>query len=129
MAASSPLAREPFDKSLLLVAPAALFMLLLFVYPFLYGLLLSFNPKAGGALANYAHFFTTDNLWPTIGTTLKLALPATIINVGIALPIAYRMRIKSRHQRWITTLLVVPITLGTVLIAEGMLTYFGPKGW
>jgi putative spermidine/putrescine transport system permease protein len=28
-----------------------------------------------------------------------------------------------------TTLLVVPITLGTVLIAEGMLTYFGPRGW
>ena len=23
----------------------------------------------------------------------------------------------------------MPITLGTVLIAEGMLTYFGPKGW
>ena len=32
--------RAPFDRSLLLVAPAALFMLLLFVYPFLYGLLL-----------------------------------------------------------------------------------------
>ena len=47
---------------------------------------------------------------------------ATIINVGIALPIAYKMRIKSRYQRWITTILVVPITLGTVLIAEGMLT-------
>ena len=28
-----------------------------------------------------------------------------------------------------TTILVVPITLGTVLIAEGMLTYFGPQGW
>ena len=28
-----------------------------------------------------------------------------------------------------TTILVVPITLGTVLIAEGMLIYFGPKGW
>jgi putative spermidine/putrescine transport system permease protein len=28
-----------------------------------------------------------------------------------------------------TTLLVIPLTLGTVLIAEGMLTYFGPKGW
>ena len=24
---------------------------------------------------------------------------------------------------------MVPITLGTVLIAEGMLTYFGPRGW
>jgi len=39
------------------------------------------------------------------------------------------MRIKTRYQRWLTTILVVPITLGTVLIAEGMLTYFGPKGW
>jgi putative spermidine/putrescine transport system permease protein len=25
--------------------------------------------------------------------------------------------------------LVVPITLGTVLVAEGMLNYFGPQGW
>ncbi len=39
------------------------------------------------------------------------------------------MRVKSRYQRWVTTILVVPITLGTVLIAEGMLIYFGPKGW
>jgi len=104
-------------------------MLLLFVYPFLYGLGLSFDPKEGGWLGNYRHFFTTDNLWPTIYITLKLALPATLINVGFALPIAYKMRMKSRYQRWVTTILVVPITLGTVLIAEGMLIYFGPKGW
>lgn len=129
MTASTIVARAPFDRTLLLVAPAALFMVLLFVYPFLYGLLLSFEPVQGGALANYRKFFTTDNLWPTIGTTLKLALPATIVNVGIALPIAYRMRNRSRWQRLVTTLLVVPITLGTVLIAEGMLTYFGPRGW
>jgi putative spermidine/putrescine transport system permease protein len=121
--------RGPFDRTLLLVVPAALFMLLLFVYPFIYGLLLSFQPGQGGWLANYQKFFTTDNLWPTIWTTLRLALPATLINVGIALPIAYKMRVKSRYQRWVTTILVVPITLGTVLIAEGMLTYFGPKGW
>ena len=122
-------ARAPFDRALLLVAPAAAFLLLLFIYPFIYGLLLSFNPKTGGALANYRFFFTTDNEWPTIWTTLRLALPATLINVGLALPIAYKMRVKSRYQRWVTTILVVPITLGTVLIAEGMLIYFGPKGW
>jgi putative spermidine/putrescine transport system permease protein len=121
--------RAPFDRALLLVLPAAAFMILLFVYPFLYGLLLSFEPKQGGALGNYKVFFTTDNLWPTIWTTLRLALPATLINVGVALPIAYKMRKKSRYQRLITTLLVVPITLGTVLIAEGALTYFGPRGW
>lgn len=113
-----------------MVVPAAAFMLLLFVYPFLHGLVLSFNPQNGGGwLANYRFFFTTDNEYPTIWTTLRLALPATFINVGLALPIAYRMRVKTRYQRWVTTILVVPITLGTVLIAEGMLTYFGPKGW
>ena len=121
--------RASFDRTLLLIVPAAAFMLLLFVYPFIYGLLLSFEPKQGGALGNYKVFFTTDNLWPTIWTTLRLALPATLVNVGIALPIAYKMRVKTRYQRWVTTLLVVPITLGTVLIAEGMLTYFGPRGW
>src|SRR3954452_22416216 len=119
----------PFDRALLLVVPAEIFMLLLFIYPFVYGLILSFTPPKGDWLANYRTFFTTDNLWPTIWTTLRLALPATLINVGIALPIAYKMRVKSRYQRWTTTILVVPITLGTVLIAEGMLTYFGPKGW
>ena len=122
-------ARAPFDRTLLLVLPATMFMVLVFVYPFLYGLGLSFDPKEGGWLGNYKHFFTTDNQWPTIWTTLKLALPATLINVGFALPIAYKMRVKSRYQRWVTTILVIPMTLGTVLIAQGMLTYFGPKGW
>jgi putative spermidine/putrescine transport system permease protein len=117
------------DRAPWLVAPAALLMLSLFIYPFAYGLWLSFAPKEGGALANYATFFANPRLWGTIGITLKLALPATIINVGIALPIAYRMRIRKPGQRWITTALVVPITLGTVLVADGMLTYFGPRGW
>lgn len=131
-AASASHARAAgFDRTLLLLLPATAFMLLVFVYPFLYGLMLSFTPmeKDAGTLANYIKFFTTDNLWPTIGTTLKLAMPATLINVGLAIPIAYQMRRKSPYQKLITTILVIPITLGTVLIAEGMLTYFGPRGW
>ena len=95
-------------------------MVVLFVYPFLYGLQLSFHPMEGNWLANYTQFFTTGNLRDTVWTTLKLAIPATVINVGAALPIAYQMRRSSRFQRLITTLLVIPLTLGTVLIAEGM---------
>jgi putative spermidine/putrescine transport system permease protein len=130
MAAAAPLlARAQFDRALWLVVPAAAFMLLLFVYPFLYGLLLSFEPKAAFTLDNYRKFVSDDRLWPTIWTTLRLALPATMINVFIALPIAFKMRTRSPYQRATTTILVVPITLGTVLIAEGMLTYFGPRGW
>ena len=45
------------------------------------------------------------------------------------MPIAYRMRGKFRGKRLLTTVLVVPITLGTVLTAEGMLNFLGPTGW
>ncbi len=117
------------DPVMWMVVPATIFMLAVFIYPFLHGLMLSFEPLDGGAWSNYVKFFNTDNLYLTIGTTLKLALPATIINVGIALPIAYHLRKKTRYQKIATTILVIPITLGTVLIAEGMLNYFGPKGW
>jgi putative spermidine/putrescine transport system permease protein len=117
------------DRTLLLLVPGILVVLLLFIYPFLYGLVLSFAPKAGSVIANYERFFTTPRLSDTIATTLWIAVPATLINVGLALPIAYRMRRNSRWQRILTALLVVPITLGTVLVAEGLLTYLGPQGW
>jgi putative spermidine/putrescine transport system permease protein len=128
--AAARVARPPLlDPSWLLVGPAVLFLLLLFVYPFLYGFALSFQPNEGGWLDNYQKFFTDSRAWRTILTTFGLALPVTLINVGFALPIAFRLRRRTAWQRWVTTLLVVPITLGTVLIAEGLLNYLGPQGW
>jgi len=116
------------DAVTLLVVPAALFLLGLFVYPFLYGLLLSFHPKDGTLLGNYARFFGDDFLYGTIWKTLRLALPVTLLNLAIAVPVALRVRLM-RRQRLLTAILVVPITLGTVLVAEGLLTYLGPQGW
>ena len=129
MTAAVAAPRAPFDRALLLVLPAAAFMLLLFVYPFLYGFVLSFQPNEGGWPANYQKFFGDSRQLRSVYVTFELALPVTIINVGLALPIAFRLRQRTAYQRWVTTILVVPITLGTVLIAEGMLTYFGPRGW
>ena len=113
-----------------LVAPALIFILELFIYPFAYGLMLSFKPMNGGGMwANYITFFTDTSMWPTIIVTLKLAVPATVINVGVSVPVAFALRKSSPYQKFVTTLLVVPVTLGTVLIADGMLTYFSPNGW
>jgi hypothetical protein len=72
------LAARGIDGLTLLVLPAVLFLLALFIYPFLYGLVLSFNPKSGGALANYSKFFSDSFLYGTIATTLWLALPVTL---------------------------------------------------
>jgi len=125
---SQRLAARGIDGLTLLVIPAALFLILTFVYPFLYGLLLSFEPKAGNLLGNYTRFFSDSFLYDTIGTTLILSIPVTLLNLALAVPIAFRVRLM-RRQRLLTTILVVPITLGTVLVAEGLLNYLGPQGW
>ena len=121
-------ANYQIDGVTLLVLPAIACMLLLFIYPFLYGLVLSLRPRSGEMLDNYRTFFSDPFLYDTIWTTMRLALPATIVNVGMSVPIALLVRSFSR-QRLITAILVVPITLGPVLIAEGMLNYWGPQGW
>jgi putative spermidine/putrescine transport system permease protein len=122
------LRQRGLDGVTLLVLPCVLFVLALFVYPFLYGLFLSFRPKEGGALANYITFFSDPYLYDTIYKTLLIAVPATLLNVILSIPVAMRVRLM-RHQKLLTTILVIPITLGTVLIAEGLLTYLGPRGW
>ncbi len=122
------LALYELDAVTLLVMPAVLFVVALFVYPFVYGFVLSFQPKEGAWFANYAKFFSDPFLYDTIGATFRLAIPATLINVLISVPVAMRVR-RMRHRRLLTTILVIPITLGTVLIAEGLLTYLGPQGW
>jgi putative spermidine/putrescine transport system permease protein len=119
---------QGLDGTTLLVIPAAAFLVLLFVYPFLYGLVLSFQPLEGGAFANYARFFSDPFLYDTVSKTLWLAVPVTLLNLVLAVPVALRVR-DMRYQRVLTTILVVPITLGTVLIAEGLLNYLGPQGW
>ena len=122
------LAARGIDGVTLLVLPLVVALILLFVYPFLYGLWLSFRPKDGSLLGNYMKFFSDPFLYETVGKTLWLAIPVTVINLVVAIPVALRVRLM-RRQRVLTTILVLPITLGTVLVAEGMLNYFGPQGW
>jgi putative spermidine/putrescine transport system permease protein len=123
------LAERGVDRQLLLLVPALLCVLILFVYPFAYGLGLSFQPTHGGVFGAYRDFFTDAYQRDTIWTTLKLSLPAAFLNVAASVPIAYRLRGRFRGKRLLTILLVVPITLGTVLTAEGLLNFLGPAGW
>ncbi|SDZ17423.1 carbohydrate ABC transporter membrane protein 1, CUT1 family [Micromonospora pattaloongensis] len=128
------LAERGIDRQLLLLAPAAAFVAVLFIYPFLYGVGLSLQPARGGPLGAYRQFFADPYQRDTVLTTLGLALPAALLNVAASVPIAYRMRghrsgWRSRGKRLLTTVLVVPITLGTVLTAQGLLNFLGPTGW
>jgi putative spermidine/putrescine transport system permease protein len=121
------------SAAFLLSLPAFLIVVALFIYPFLYGVILSFRGgyvgEGGWTLANYRDFFGDSYLAGTIGITFKVALPVTLFSVGVSIPLAYFMRRGVKFERFTTALLILPITLGTVMISQGMITYFSPTGW
>jgi putative spermidine/putrescine transport system permease protein len=49
--------------------------------------------------------------------------------VAVSVPLAYFVRRGIKFERLITTILILPLTLGTVMVAQAMLSYFGPRGW
>ncbi|MFB3818482.1 MAG: ABC transporter permease [Candidatus Methylomirabilales bacterium] len=125
---------EPSELDTLAIAclaPSLLYVLLMFVYPFLYGIYLSLHPMKvdGWSLANYLAFFTDEYQYKTVGITFKLAVPNTIVVVAISLLFAYNMRRGIWLERTITTILVLPISLGVILLAQGILGFYGGKGW
>jgi putative spermidine/putrescine transport system permease protein len=130
------LAERGIDRSLLLLVPALVFALALFVYPFSYGIGLTFQPSpatqekwGGGVLANYTAFFKDTFIFDSIWLTMRLALPAALFNVLASIPVAFKLRHRFRGKKLLTTLLVLPITLGTVLTAQGLLIFAGRQGW
>jgi putative spermidine/putrescine transport system permease protein len=120
-------------SSLVLSLPALVVILAMFVYPFIFGFDLSLRNKdnlAGAwTLDNYVRFFTDARQVATIWTTFQVSLPVTVLSVAISLPLAYLMRRGIRFERIITIILILPMTLGTVMVAQSMLSYFGPRGW
>ena len=113
-----------------LLLPSVAYLLVMFVFPFAYGVLLSLTPGAGAlSLANYLAFFLDPWQARTIWVTASIAVPNTLVTVLLALSVAYSMRHGIRGERAITAALVLPIALGTVLVAEGINGFYGPKGW
>jgi putative spermidine/putrescine transport system permease protein len=118
--------------AILLSLPAVIIVLGLFFYPLLFGLNLSFHESEKAATwspINYVQFFSDPDSVATIWTTFRVALPVTIFSVALSVPLAYFMRRGIRFERFLTALLILPITLGTVMVAQSMLDYFAPNGW
>ena len=64
-----------------------------------------------------------------MGITFRLALPNTIVVVAISLLFAYNTRRGIWMERTITTILVLPISLGLILLSQGILGCNEKKGW
>lgn len=130
------LAERGIDLSLLMLLPALVLVIALFVYPFSYGIGLTFQPTpatqaqwGGGVFSDYLAFFRDPFVSTSVWLTMRLALPAALFNVVASVPMAFKLRKRFRGKKLLTTLLVLPITLGTVLTAQGLLIFAGRQGW
>lgn len=127
-------AGEPSELDLMATAclvPSLLYVLVMFVYPFLYGIYMSLRPAkvAGFSLANYLTFFGDEWQYRTVWITFNIAVPNTVVVVSVALLLAYGMRRGIWLERTVTTILVLPISLGVILLAEGIIGFYGARGW
>ena len=92
--------RSEFDAlAFFCLLPSLLYVLCMFVYPFLYGVYLSLQPQKvdGFSFANYLAFFSDPYQYGTIWITFSLAIPTTIVVLVLALWLAYGMR---RASSW-----------------------------
>jgi putative spermidine/putrescine transport system permease protein len=134
MTSQSKTRRKGFSihwESVAFLLPALLIVFFLFIYPFFFGFNLSLQnlDGSGPTLENYMSFFRDPRQFGTITTTFEVALPVTIFTVVVCIPLAYFMRQGLKFERVITILLILPMTLGTVMVAQAMVRYFGAIGW
>lgn len=115
----------------LLLLPALIPIMVLFVYPLLKGVLLTFQPagESGFTLANYIRFFTEPQYYMTIFRTLYLVVPAAVLELIFAFAITYFIRGKMKGKGFIAGLLIFPLTLGSLIIDMGIIVFFKPTGW
>ena len=100
--------KSEFDAlALFCLLPSLLYVLCMFVYPFLYGVYLSMRPQKidGFNFANYFAFFSDPYQFGTIWITFSLAVPTTLIVLVLALWLAYGMRRGIFMERTVTTIL------------------------
>jgi spermidine/putrescine transport system permease protein len=127
---------KPWLQPLILLGPAAIWLLLLFVLPMCLIAIFSLVPnlKPGdlvnpSSLQNYQQLVDGVN-WPVIGRSLLLASLTTILCLGMGYPVAYWLaqKIPSRWQKLLLLAFVLPCWTSSLLRTYAWVTILRPTG-
>lgn len=112
----------------LLVAPAALLVLVLYVAPIVNVLMLSVtDPKPG--LANYAKIFESDTVFNLIFRTIRLCLITTVAAVTLGYIVAYAMlHALARVRQRMMAILLVSFWISVLVRSFAWLMLLGHNG-
>lgn len=116
-----------------LLAPAALLLLFLFVYPLAQMASLSVRSKFPGdfelTAAHYAKFVTHPYFLRVTRTTFLLAVTVTLLTIVIGYPVAYYfVRAHSRYKHWIFVGVISPLLVSIVVRTIGWTIVLGNEG-
>lgn len=122
---------EPKKSDYLMLLPSLLPVLLIFVYPLIRGVMMTFqeNGTSNFTMGNYIEFFTNPAYYETIFRTLALVIPAAFLELLIAFAITYYIRGKMKGKGIIAGLIIFPLTLGSLIIDMAIISFFKPTGW
>ncbi|MCZ8122197.1 MAG: ABC transporter permease [Magnetospirillum sp.] len=106
------------DPALLLVAPAVLYLAVVYAVPL--GLLLvkSVRMPDGFSLSSFVAFFADPFSWRVLGNTLRIALWTTLVCLLVGYPVAFALaRAKGLPQTALLVALILPLSVGVVVKA------------
>jgi len=103
----------------------------LFIYPLLYGVLLSLTNEGGGfTFQNYLKFFGNPSYSETILVSLSLGLTVAFLSTALGIIIAIAMTsFKVKVKGFVERLILLPMTMGTLMGIQGTIGVLGDTGW
>ena len=117
----------PAPRIGLLIVPGALYLAVLYLFPILQTLRLSFGSSS--ALTSFVDVFTTRSTWIVFWQTLDMAFVVTACSLAIGFPIAYLLvHLSARNQRIILLLVLLPYWISTLVRSYAWIAILGRKG-
>jgi len=110
----------------LLIAPAALVLLVMFVIPVIFILFSSFKD---GGIANYQTFLLDPFYLGILWNTIKISLITTIVCLAVGYPVAYFLaRSESKTKNILMIIILFPFLVSSVVRSYGWMVILGKKG-
>lgn len=136
LALNTPRAKSATRAALWLILPAAAFITVFLLLPYLNIILMSLRPPASGApygpgltLGNYTKVFADDYYRGVLAHSLGIGLMTTAICLVVGYPVAYHLaRTTSRWKGLLYVLVLSPLLVGVVVRTFGWLILLSRGG-
>jgi putative spermidine/putrescine transport system permease protein len=126
--AAHPIVRQALIRNILMLLPALLFLLVLFIYP-LAGMVARSLYGDGLTLENYHRIFTGDIYFLVIGLTFRIAAIVTLICIVVGYPLAYFMaNVADRIARLLLIVVIVPYFTSVIVRTYAWMILLGKDG-